>query len=462
MNQRAYTTDYPVQHDSMGLSEYWYAIRSRWWLVAGITLLVVLVTLAITFFMTPQYRATSTLQIERDAMNVVNVENLIPSESPMDRDFYQTQYELLQSRTLAREVIREAKLGSHPQFKEVADAAAAKAEGQSERVKQDMIERALTGQVLEGLEVEPVRNSRLVRIHFQSPDPELAAKVANTYARLFIANNLSRRLDASTFAVKYLSERLAQLKSRVEESEKELVGYSADQQIVSIGDNQPSLAAQNLSELNGMLAAAQDAKIKAEAAWQQARNASGLGIPQVSSNPVVQSLRQTKATLSAEYQQKLSTYKPDYPEMMRLKSQISELDRQINAEVANVRQSIKAEYDAATMQENMLVSRIAGLKGDELDLQNRSIRYNMLKREVDTNRQLYDALLQRFKEIGVAGNVGANNISVIDSADVPTQAYSPRVALFLAVGLIFGVFLGLVAALIAYFLGSAPRGLRDR
>lgn len=453
------------------LAEFGRGILRRWWVVAGIAAVVVLVALAASLAMTPKYRATTTLQIEREAMKVVNMDDLMPTESPQDRDFYQTQYELMMSRSLARRVITKAGLASHPVYKESVETAlekyeeaAASKRATDERApdkinpsKQALIERALTGQVLASLNVEPVRNSRLVKVNFDSPDPELSARVANTYADEFIASGLERRLEASTFATKYLSERLAQLKQRLEDSERNFVVFAGQEKIVSLGENKPSLPAQNLTELNALLATAQDARIQSEAAWSQAKNASGLALPQVVTNPLIQNMLQTRGQLSAEYQQKLSTFKADYPEMLRLNSQISDIDRQINLQATNIRASIKAQYDAARLHEQMLEQRIEQLKGDELDLQDRSIRYNMLKREADTNRQLYDGLLQRFKEIGVAGNVGANNISVVDNADVPTKQYSPRVGFNLALAAVFGIFLGLIVALLLHVMRPGHR-----
>ncbi|WP_310095907.1 GumC family protein [Pseudoxanthomonas sacheonensis] len=442
------------------LGEYAYALLRSWWLILLIAALVVGAALAATLMMTPQYRATTTLQIEREAMKVVEMEDLIPSESPMDRDFYQTQYELLMSRSLARRVIAKAGLADHPVYREQVEAALAKlgpaAQGQPAAASRRLaIERALTDSVLASLEVEPVRQSRLVKVHFDSPDPELSARVANTYASEFIASGLEHRLQASSFATKYLSERLTQIKQRLQDSEKKFVDFAGQEKIVSVGEDKPSLPAQNLEELNALLASAQDARIKSEAAWRQARYGSGLALPQVVSNPLIQNLMQTRAQLSAEYQQKLSTFKPDYPEMLRLNSQMSEVGRQINTQIANIRDSIKAQYDAASTQEQMLEARIEQLKGDELDLQDRSIRYNMFKREVDTNRQLYDGLLQRFKEIGVAGNVGANNVSVVDTADAPSAPSSPRLAFNLALAAIFGLFAGVVAALLLHAMRSS-------
>ncbi len=456
-----------AKHADVTLAEYWHAIVSRRWLIAGITILVAAAVLVGTLLTTPQYRATTTLQINRDAMNVVNIENLMPAESPMDRDFYETQYELLRSRTLAQEVIRKTHLADHPAYKDIAqkaaENAAAGAEGDQASVQkrqQEAVERALTADVLAGLEVEPVRNSRLAKVHFSSPDPALSAQVANAYASTFIADNLQRQLDASTFAVKYLSERLDQLRGKVEESERALVDYSGDQQIVSVGDDQPSLPAQNLSELNGMLAASQTAKIQAEAAWNEARGGNGLNLPQVVSSPLIQRLREAQVDMESEYNQKLATYKPDYPEMMRLKGRIEAGRRQIQQEIGVIRASLKSQYDAAAQQEQLTEQQINSLKHDQLDLQERSIRYNMLKRDVDTNRQIYDALLQRFKEIGVAGNVGANNISVIDPAEIPGSPYSPRLPVNLALGIVFGFFLGLVIALVLHLVSSMRRASR--
>jgi GumC protein len=433
------------------LAEYVGAILRRWWLVLLVAAVAVVVALLASLMMTPQYRATTTLQIQREPLKVVDMQDLLPAESPMDRDFYQTQYELLMSRTLARRVIGRARLATHPAYAELVEETLGKLGARADPVqRQEAVERALVPALLAAVQVEPVRNSRLVRLHFSSPDPQLAARVANAYAAEFIAGNLDRRLQASSFATKYLATRLAQQRERLQNSERRFVAFAGAERIVSVGDDKPSLPAQNLAELNALLASAQDARIRAEAAWRQAERGNGRALPQVVSNPLIQGLEQSRAQLSAEYQQKLPTFKPDYPEMQRLSGRIGEADRQITAEVARVRASIEAEYEAARLQEQMLEARIDSLKSDELDLQDRSIRYNMLKREVDTNRQLYDGLLQRFKEVGVVGNVGANNIAVVDPADVPGKADSPRIALNLALALLFGLFGGVVAALFAH------------
>jgi capsular exopolysaccharide synthesis family protein len=441
--------------DEINLLEYWQILRDRRWLIAIVAGTILALTLVLTLLMTPQFRASTTLQIERDSIKVVDVGELTPAESPMDRDFYQTQYELLQSRSLALRVIQDLGLTKQPQFARVvtaADEAVAASASRAPAAKAQAEQHALIEPVLKALTIEPVRNSRLVKINFDSPDPALAARVANAWGNAFIASNLERHLDASSYARKYLEDRLAQLKGRLEDSEKQLVAFATNQQIVSVGEDKPSLSAQNLSDLNAALAQAQDARIKAEAEWTQAASGSGLGMPEVVANPLIQKLRENRTVIAAEYQEKLKTFQPDYPDMQRLQGQMDEIDRQVAAEIANIRASVKAQYDAARGQETLLTQRISGLKGDVLDLQSRSIQYNILKREAETNRELYDALLQRYKEIGVAGNVGTNNISVVDSADVPDKRHSPRLPLNLAVGLLLGLFAGVLAAFLQHHL----------
>nr|WP_036165549.1 polysaccharide biosynthesis tyrosine autokinase [Lysobacter dokdonensis] len=452
--------------DTINLREYWQVLRDRRWVIAGVTAAVVALALAVTLLATPIFRASSTLQIERDTMKIMDVEGLTPTESPMDRDFYQTQYELLRSRSLARRVVQDLRLVQAPLFADlVANVDAGLEDKQATPAAQrEARERALVETALESLTIEPVRNSRLVRVNFDSADPALSARIANAWADAFIASNLERRFDASSYARKYLEERLAQSKARLEDSEKALVAFATQEQIVNVGENQPSLSAQNLGELNAALALAQAARIRAQAAWDQARAGDGLGLPQVVQSPLIQKLRESRSLLAAQYQEQLRTFKADYPDMRRLAGQIAETDRQIATEVAHIRAAVRSEYDAARAQEGLLEGRMSGLKNDVLDLQGRSIQYNILRREAETNRQLYDGLLQRYKEIGVVGGVGANNVSVIDRAFVPERRHSPRIPLNLAVGVLLGLFAGVLTAFLLHHLDRrmhSPQALEE-
>lgn len=458
--------------DEINLLDYWRIIVKRRWTVLATLGIVLATTLVGTLLMTPIYRATTTVQIERDTIKVVDVEGLTPTESPADRDFYQTQYELLKSRSLAQRVIAQLDLPNDPVYlamnrpspwkallgggaDEEEELTAAEADS-----REDGKLSRMTTAFLANLSIEPVRNSRLVRVHFDSPDPEFSQKVVNAVAEAYIAANLDRRFDASSYAKTYLEDRLEQLKLKLQDSEVELVEFAQKERIVDANDGS-SLSTQSLEELNTAVAKAQDERIRAEARWRQAEAATGMGLASVLESPIIQTLQGTRAQLQADYQDKLSIYKPAFPEMQQLKAQIDELDKQINAEVANIKASIRAGYQAALAQETLLKEQVNSLKDEVLDLQSRSIQYNILKREVDTNRQQYDALLQRYKDVGIAGGVGTNNISIVDRAEVPVGKHKPRLALNLAVGLLLGLFGGVLLAFVFEHLDDTLKSPED-
>ena len=458
--------------DEINLLDYWRIIVKRRWTVLATLGIVLATTLVGTLLMTPIYRATTTVQIERDTIKVVDVEGLTPTESPADRDFYQTQYELLKSRSLAQRVIAQLDLPNDPVYQAMnrpspwkallgggaddeEELSAAEADSREDRKLSGM-----TSAFLANLSIEPVRNSRLVRVHFDSPDPGFSQKVVNAVAEAYIATNLDRRFDASSYAKTYLEDRLEQLKLKLQDSEIELVEFAQKERIVDANDGS-SLSTQSLEELNTAVAKAQDERIRAEARWRQAEAATGMGLASVLESPIIQTLQGTRAQLQADYQDKLSVYKPAFPEMQQLKAQIEELDKQINAEVANIKASIRAGYQAALQQETLLKDQVNTLKDEVLDLQSRSIQYNILKREVDTNRQQYDALLQRYKDVGIAGGVGTNNISIVDRAEVPVGKHKPRLALNLAVGLLLGLFGGVLLAFVFEHLDDTLKSPED-
>jgi capsular exopolysaccharide synthesis family protein len=178
-------------------------------------------------------------------------------------------------------------------------------------------------------------------------------------------------------------------------------------------------------------------------------------------NSIVRTLQQQRADLQGQYQQKLQVFKPEYPEMKQLQGQIGELDKQIAGELRNIRASVKSEYTAAQAQESLLLGKLDALRNQTLDVDNRSIQYNILKREVDTNRQLYDAMLQRYKEIGIASGVGTNNVSIVDRALPPSSRFKPNLTLNLAIGLLLGAVLGVLSAFVLEFMDQTLKTPQD-
>jgi capsular exopolysaccharide synthesis family protein len=441
---------------SFNIVEYWrLAIKYRF-LIAGMLIAGLVLGAAATLLMTPVYSASATLQIDREAARVLNVSAEVePQESMIQgEEFFQTQYGLLRSRSLSERVIDSLGLASSDAFLEQMDVTPPR-RGDGTAAQQALKRReAVLKTVRANLGVGPVRGSRLVTVSFQSPDPQLSARVANAFSENFIQSNLDRKYESSSYAREFLEDRIAQTKSRLEDAERQLTAYATTQQIINLreadtpdGEAQ-SLVATDLSALNRSLSTAKAERIAAEERWRQAARAPLMTVPEVLNNSAIQRLTESRANYEAEYQQKLSLYRPDYPEMVQLKARLDEIDGQIQTIATGIRNSINGQYMVALNAERALQGRVNGLKGDILDLRERTIQYNILMREVDTSRTLYDGLLQRYKEVGVTGGIAANNISIVDRASPPQKPSKPNLLLNLAIAAILGLGLGLAAAFI--------------
>lgn len=439
------------------LLRYWQVL-ARWrWLIASCVAVAMVVGVIVTLLMPPIYRATATVEIDREAPKVVDNGSVQPTQVFDNEQFYQTQYGLLKSRSLAERVVASLNLADDPTFLRQTGGDA----GQTDAANRAARERRAADQVLKGLTINPVRTSQLVQVSYRSPSPTIAAKIANAVSDNFITANLQRRFQASAYARQFLEGRINQIRQKLEDSERELVAYAASHEIINLSETQnaaasagetpppptqQSLPAADLAAMDSALQEAKNQRIQAEQHWRQAQSTSGLGLPEILQSPTVQVLQQNRAALQADYQDKLSIFKPDYPAMIEIRAKMAEIDREIAANVATVKQSVRAQYQMALNQENSLAAQVGRLKGDVLDLNNRSIQYNIIQREVDTDRTLYDGLLQRYKEVGVAGAVGANNISIIDRARAPTVPFQPRPFFNIGVAGLAGLILGALLA----------------
>lgn len=425
-------------------------------LILGCFLGALAVGATATLLLTPIYTAQATLQIDREAARVFNADEVAPRENMvLGEEFFQTQYGLLRSRSLAERVIESLGLASSDEALKAIGVAPPEARGTA-AARAGARRAAVLGTLQANLSVSPVRGSRLVAIGYDNANPVVAARIANGFAENFIQSNLDRKFESSSYARQFLEERIAQTKERLESAERQLVAYAANQQIINVGepsegaagDGAQSLASNNLVAINSALAEARADRVAAEERWRSARTSDLMTLPEVLQNPSVQRLTEQRAVLDADYQQKLSVYQPDYPEMIRLRAQIEEADGQIRTIADNIRSSIRSQYEIAANQERSLQAQVNGLTGDVLDLRDRSIQYNILQRELDTTRTLYEGLLQRYKEVGVTGGVTANNISIVDRATPPGAPSKPNLLLNMALAALLGLGLGVLAALI--------------
>lgn len=444
--------------------------RRRKGIIAAAIALSVLIGLIITLLMTPQYTATTMIEIQREQGSFINLEGAEPKSLYPDQEFYRTQYGLLQSQALAERVASDMRLADSAAFFEKMKVAAAEKWFEDGKLKPNASTRAQRVRVagealLKHFTVNPERDSRLVKIQFTSPDPALSKQVADTWATKFIQLTLERRYEATSYARRFLEERLGQLRSRIDDAESQLVTYAAREGIVNLpstggGDKssptlgERSLVVDDLASLNQELSKATADRVSAESRL----NAPAGQVTEALENQAITSLRQKRAETAADYAKMLVQFEPEYPPAKALKSQLDQLDRAIGAEETRVRSTLRQAYDASRTREQALTARVDQLKSGVLDFRRRSIGYNIIQRDVDTSRQLYDALLQRYKEIGVAGGVGVNNISIVDTAELPRKPSSPRMMLNLLFALLIGTALGVG---LAFALEQVDQGVAD-
>lgn len=456
----------PEDDDAIHLRDLWRVIVKRKWVILAVLAIVMITGLVITLMATPMYRATISLKIERDAPKIMDFKGapMMPQEYG-DIDFYRTQYELLKSRSLAERVVRQLDLKQRAAAEPPKaapwwstwwhglvgrDGAKDEAEAEAAADAARDPDAAAVKAFMAAMTVEPVRNSRLVRVLFDSPDRRLAADALNALAQNFIALNLERRYDASSYAKTFLEEKLAQTKAKLEESERALVDFQRAQAIINVDERQNVLA-QTLAAYNAAAAKAAEDRLKAEAVWKEFRT-NPESSPQMVDNKSMTALREQRTKLEVEYQDSLRIYKPAFPKMQQLRAAIDEIDKKIGEEKEIARRSIEGAYNVAVEQEKAVLAKLGASKKDVLDLQGRSIRYGILKREVDTNRSLYDGLLNRLKEVGVEAGVGTNNVSVVDSAEPPSAPYKPNLPLNLQLAAVLGLMLGVGLAFFLEYL----------
>lgn len=434
--------------------------------VAGIVLAFLALGIVITLLMTPQYTATSQIEIMRDSAQIVNMQGVEQDATDTDQEFYQTQYGLLRSQSLAERVATDLKLVDDAVFFEMFDEADDlfndTAGGRAPAVDRNRRLRIAAEILLDQVRISPQRESRLVNIDFTSPDPALSQKVANAWAEQFILMNLERRYDASSYAREFLEGRLAELRERLDVSERELQTYAQNQRIITLpgaGQNgsEQSTVAYDLVALSTELAEATGDRVEAQARLESVRGRAGESQESLDNNALNQ-LRAERAKLDAEYQRLMTQFEPAYPPAQALRSEIQDIEASIQREERRVGGAVEVAYNAARQREDALSARVAELESEFLDQRERSIDYRVLGRDVDTNRQLYDALLQRYKEIGIAGGVGTNNISIVDEAELPLRPSSPRLLLNLLLSLIGGLAVGAIAA---FLLDQSDETLAD-
>ena len=419
----------------------------KWRRVSLVCFAVIVGTVAIaSFTMTPVYKATTRILIEREAPKVLNMQELLPIDAN-STEFYQTQYKVLQSRSLALRVIHELNLSQNPVFNPQ------KQKGKdASTLDKKAKETSLVGRFLKPLKIDPIRNSRLVDISYESTDRHLASDIANMMAKGFIEQNMAWTSETSGQAKDFLTKQIEEQKKTLEESEQALQGYKEQYGIVQItpfqGDKEKeNIAMQKLGGLTGRLVDEQSRRVEVEARYKEVQDLLSKGVPiesmpQVMDNYLIQRLKENEARLVTQMSELSEKYGEKHPKMTQLKSEIEANRQKIRSESQNVLRSIKNELAIARAREANARSAVEGQKAETQKLSERSIQYSVLAREADKNRELYENLLKRLKETSVEGELGTTNVRIVDRAEVPVTPSRPKPLQYILLSVVVGLFMG--------------------
>ncbi len=305
--------------------------------------------------------------------------------------------------------------------------------------------------------VDPVRGSRLVDVSFDSVDPKFAAKAANTLIEEYVDQNLQVKLQTSENMLDWLERELASQQTKVEESERALANYRDKQNALSLDDKQ-NIVLSRLNQLNDAVTKAKMARVQKETQYSQVKSlmpAVGVdavpvdSIPLVAQNAQIQNLKGKLVELQHQKVQLSERYGEKHPALQNVNAQVQDTQRQLNLEVTKALQNVKNEYDTAVLEERTLSQNLEAAKADVQDLSRKSVGYNVMEREAKSNRQVYESLLQREKELRVSSNSRANNVRLVDRAEVPKVPLAPTgrrtwfmsfaIGLFAAIGVAFGL-----------------------
>ncbi|MEE9350979.1 MAG: polysaccharide biosynthesis tyrosine autokinase [Thiotrichaceae bacterium] len=477
-HQDYYPTQSPaVSNNDSDVRDLLASLGRRKWFIAGITGLMALISILISLSMTPVYRAQATIKIDPDEKQIVDFGVSATKGYQESKEYMQTQYKLLKSRALARRVIDsldlESALISSANDKKAKPFYADFVADLKEKIKSKKDNNVNGGaeqvnlppaelSFLRGLTVEPVGKSQLVNIYYQAKDPKVASAIVNSLTTNFIKMNIDGRVNAAEDAKRLLREQLVLVKSRLQESEARLVKHEREKGIINIGNNN-SLIADSLEVINRAYAEARKLRIDAEAEYRQRQKSSG-AIRSLD-NQVIQHLKADLQKLRSKYQENLLIYKPGYPLMRELQNQIRTTQVSLNRELKLVKsgahQDLKTRWIAASQREKELKKELSREKSRLLDSRDRSLGHNTLQREVQTNRELYEGLLQRMKEVGVAGGVGTNNVSIVDTAYNPFTKYKPNTKLNLIIGILLGLMTGGLLALLLEHADDRIKSVED-
>ena len=462
------------QDQPLDLVEYWRAIAKRRWSILGLTLLIAVLAGLIASSIRPTYRGTATLLIEQGKSKVVSIEEIY-SQGLIQREYYQTQVEILKSEELARKVVQRLKLTTHPDYDprqaESSWTSRIFALGTDAPTIEASEETALKGVIRRfrtNLQVQLVRNSQLVQISFISPDRELAAKVPNVLADTYIESDLDARMAMTQKAAEWLRERMGELRSKLDSAERALQDYRDRERIVDTKGLVLSGAGRQLEELTRGLVEARQKRAEAESAYslvQQIKagklQANYESVPAVLRHPLVQRMKEQEADADRRLSDSAKRYGPEHPKLIQARAELEAAKESTRKQVEIVVGGLAKEYEVARANETAIERAVAQSKADIQGINRKEFQLGVLEREVQGNRNLYDMFVNRLKETSATGDLQSTIARVIDPATVPSIAFAPNKRQIVGISAVVTLILAAMLALLLDRLANTLNSTSD-
>jgi succinoglycan biosynthesis transport protein ExoP len=426
------------------LYDYLLILRKHQWLILSFMLAVVTIVAIATFRMQPVYVATARIEIDRENANILPFQGADSYDYMMDLDNYiETQSKILTSETLALQTIRNGGLTARPEFSSPSGPSEAVAIGSLANQKRP----PELGEFLGSLSVKRVPSSRLMDVSFESTDPQLAARIVNAHINTYIEQNFRSKYESTTQASTWLADQLGELKIKVQKSEDARIAYERQNQIWTLDDKQ-NITSQRLADVNKELTEAQSERMRKESLYEFAKSGNLDAVPQVQGSAGLTDLIKKQSDASAQYTDELSQYGPNFPRVQRLQTQLKELDDRIEKEKKKIVDVLESDYREARQREELLTKALDQQKAETNQMAEKLVEYNILKREAEANKTLYEGLMTKLKETAISQGLRSSNIRVVDPAMIPSTPARPaktrNVTLAFLVGLVGGIGLALM------------------
>jgi len=461
--------------EEIDLRQYWSTITRHKWGIAGLALVITLLTALVVFSMNPIYRATATLLIESQEANVVSIEEIYGLDT-RNAEYYATQFEILKSRGLAEKVIDRLNLATHPEFDPEQQSSRFSLRSilpiglfdSDNKIEPTATEKklALIDSFLARLSISPIRKTQLVQISFESHDRALSANAANALADAYIESHLEARLEMTQKATVWLTERIDHLKTKVSNAERRLQDFREKENLIDL-QGVLTLSSKEIQDLSEKLTTLQEQRSLLSNMVKQINKLKGQSldslesIPAVLKHPTIQNLKTQQASVKSKKAEFEKRYGPQHPKMLAAQSELDAIEQNMQQQIQLVIAGIEQEYENAKQNESSISNTLETAKNSVQKIIRKEFQLKELEREVDSSQKLYETFFTRFQETTATGDLKTVNARLMDPAVIPRVAAKPKKGMSLAIAFAISMILGVLMAFLLEHLNNTFKGSED-